>query len=127
MLPLRDIWLNQKSGKKQSQEQSEALQPEFIERNKEIAETRDEMELAIDEIDVANDKSDMTVDKAELEIPIGTQVNCKKVSHQNTYISISTYNIAIGYVYDYISIIQINCKEEGIESTDEASATENKV
>ena len=66
---------------KQSQEQSEALQTEVVERDKEIAETRDEMELPIDEIDVANDKTDMTVDKAELEIPIGTQVNCKQVSH----------------------------------------------
>ena len=66
---------------KQSQEQSEALQIEVVEGNKEIAETRDKMELAMDEIDVANDKSDMTVDKAELEIPTGTQVNCKQVSH----------------------------------------------
>ena len=30
-------------------------------------------------------------------------------------------------MYDYISIIQDNCKEEAIESTDEALATENKV
>ena len=30
-------------------------------------------------------------------------------------------------MYDHISIIQINCKEEGIESTDEPLATENKV
>ena len=85
MLHLRDIWLNQKSGrnkvKKQSQEQSEALQPEVVERDKEIAETRDEMELAIDEMDVANDKTDMTEDKAELEIPFGTPVICKQVSH----------------------------------------------
>ena len=77
----------------------------------ETAETRDEMELAMDEMDLANDKTDMTMDKAELEIPIGTPVNCKQVSHQNAYISISTYSIAIGYVYDYISIIQINCKD----------------
>ena len=66
---------------KQSQEQSGALQTEVVEGDKEIAETREEMELAMDEIDVANDKSDMTVDKAELEIPTGTQVNCKQVSH----------------------------------------------
>ena len=66
---------------KQSQEQSEALQTEVVEGDEEIAEARDEMELAMDEIDVANDKSDMTLDKAELEIPTGTQVNCKQVSH----------------------------------------------
>ena len=53
------------------------------------------MELAMDEMDLANDKTDMTMDKAELEIPIGTPVNCKQVSHQNAYISISTYSIDI--------------------------------
>ena len=81
----------------------------------------------MDEIDVANDKTDMTVDKAELEIPIGSPVNCKQVSNQNVYISISTYSIDIGYVYDYISIIQINCKEDRMELINEALAVENKV
>ena len=30
-------------------------------------------------------------------------------------------------MYDYISIIQINCKEEGVDFIDEPSAAENKV
>ena len=45
----------------------------------------------------------------------------------HTLVYLLTVAIAIGYVYDYISIMQIYCKEEGIESTDEALATENKV
>ena len=49
------------------------------------------------------------------------------MSYQNAYISISTYSIAIGFVYDYISIIQINCKEEGMELINEALAAENEV
>ena len=115
---------------KESQEQSETPQTENVERDIELetAETRDEVELAMDEMDVANDKTDMTVDKVVgLEIPIESPVNFKQVSHQNAYISISTYNITIGYVYDYISIIQINCKEDRMKLIDEALAAENEV